>query len=103
MRPLLFSFCYLSFVYGADKYHGVILIPEGLVENIPELYALLQVQIIYFFWKFMMSFISALEAVLLSVFFSPFFLTDNLQVISVDRLTTDVGNPWSPWQGCLHG
>ncbi|XP_020090695.1 pyrophosphate--fructose 6-phosphate 1-phosphotransferase subunit alpha isoform X2 [Ananas comosus] len=26
----------------ADKYHGVILIPEGLVESIPELYALLQ-------------------------------------------------------------
>ncbi|CAL9778756.1 unnamed protein product [Musa acuminata subsp. burmannicoides] len=25
-----------------DKYHGVILIPEGLVESIPELYALLQ-------------------------------------------------------------
>jgi hypothetical protein len=27
----------------ADKYHGVVLIPEGLVESIPELYALLQV------------------------------------------------------------
>ncbi|CAA6670205.1 unnamed protein product [Spirodela intermedia] len=26
-----------------DKYHGVVLIPEGLVESIPELYALLQV------------------------------------------------------------
>jgi len=26
-----------------DKNHGVILIPEGLVESIPELYALLQV------------------------------------------------------------
>nr|CAB3467954.1 unnamed protein product [Digitaria exilis] len=25
-----------------DKYHGVVLIPEGLVESIPELYALLQ-------------------------------------------------------------
>lgn len=73
LRPLFFSFCYLSFVYGADKYHGVILIPEGLVESIPELYALLQVQIIYFFWKFMLSFISALEAVLLSVFFFTLF------------------------------
>jgi hypothetical protein len=29
----------------ADKYHGVVLIPEGLVESIPELYALLQVSI----------------------------------------------------------
>uniref|UniRef100_A0ACD5VC79 Uncharacterized protein n=1 Tax=Avena sativa TaxID=4498 RepID=A0ACD5VC79_AVESA len=27
---------------GKDKYHGVVLIPEGLVESIPELYALLQ-------------------------------------------------------------
>lgn len=27
-----------------DKNHGVILIPEGLVESIPELYALLQVR-----------------------------------------------------------
>ncbi|XP_057837529.2 pyrophosphate--fructose 6-phosphate 1-phosphotransferase subunit alpha [Cryptomeria japonica] len=25
-----------------DKYHGVILLPEGLIENIPEIYALLQ-------------------------------------------------------------
>lgn len=31
------------YVFGAEKYHGVILIPEGLVESIPELYALLQV------------------------------------------------------------
>jgi len=29
--------------YGAEKYHGVVLIPEGLVESIPEFYALLQV------------------------------------------------------------
>jgi hypothetical protein len=28
-----------------DKNHGVILIPEGLVESIPELYALLQVRL----------------------------------------------------------
>ncbi len=27
----------------AGKYHGVILLPEGLIENIPEFYALLQV------------------------------------------------------------
>jgi len=27
-----------------DKYHGVILIPEGIVESIPEMYALLQVE-----------------------------------------------------------
>ncbi|RWW83944.1 hypothetical protein BHE74_00007500 [Ensete ventricosum] len=27
----------------SEKYHGVVLIPEGLVESIPELYALLQV------------------------------------------------------------
>jgi pyrophosphate--fructose-6-phosphate 1-phosphotransferase len=26
----------------AGKYHGVILLPEGLIENIPEFYALLQ-------------------------------------------------------------
>lgn len=32
-----------QYVLDADKYHGVILIPEGLVESIPELYALLQV------------------------------------------------------------
>ncbi|MQL69626.1 hypothetical protein Taro_001938 [Colocasia esculenta] len=31
-----------------DKYHGVVLLPEGLVESIPELYALLQV----LHWKF---------------------------------------------------
>jgi diphosphate-dependent phosphofructokinase len=29
--------------FYAGKYHGVVLIPEGLVESIPELYALLQV------------------------------------------------------------
>jgi hypothetical protein len=29
----------------SDKNHGVILIPEGLVESIPELYALLQVSL----------------------------------------------------------
>jgi hypothetical protein len=28
---------------NAGKYHGVILLPEGLIENIPEFYALLQV------------------------------------------------------------
>lgn len=27
---------------GQDKYHGVILLPEGLIESIPEVYALLQ-------------------------------------------------------------
>lgn len=27
-----------------DKYHGVILLPEGLIESIPEVYALLQVK-----------------------------------------------------------
>lgn len=30
-----------------DKYHGVILIPEGIVESIPEMYALLQVQSLF--------------------------------------------------------
>jgi hypothetical protein len=32
---------FLSFC--SDKYHGVILIPEGLIESIPEVYALLKV------------------------------------------------------------
>jgi pyrophosphate--fructose-6-phosphate 1-phosphotransferase len=31
-----------------DKYHGVILIPEGIVESIPEMYALLQVEALLF-------------------------------------------------------
>ena len=30
-------------MFGPDKYHGVILLPEGLIESIPEVYALLQV------------------------------------------------------------
>jgi hypothetical protein len=30
-------------LYFAEKYHGVVLIPEGLVDTIPELYALLKV------------------------------------------------------------
>lgn len=29
--------------WGPDKYHGVILLPEGLIESIPEIYALLKV------------------------------------------------------------
>jgi hypothetical protein len=33
----------VPFVSFTDKNHGVVLIPEGLVESIPELYALLQV------------------------------------------------------------
>jgi hypothetical protein len=33
----------MSLVPFTDKNHGVVLIPEGLVESIPELYALLQV------------------------------------------------------------
>lgn len=36
-----------------DKYHGVILIPEGIVESIPEMYALLQVEALFcFFYQF---------------------------------------------------
>lgn len=31
-------------LFVSDKNHGVILIPEGLVESIPELYALLKVR-----------------------------------------------------------
>ena len=27
----------------SGKYHGVLLIPEGLIESIPEMYALIQV------------------------------------------------------------
>lgn len=30
-------------VYLSDKNHGVILLPEGLIESIPEVFALLQV------------------------------------------------------------
>lgn len=30
-------------LFVSDKNHGVILIPEGIVESIPELYALLKV------------------------------------------------------------
>lgn len=29
--------------FVTDKYHGVILLPEGLIESIPEVYALLKV------------------------------------------------------------
>lgn len=29
--------------YDVDKYHGVILLPEGLIESIPEVFALLKV------------------------------------------------------------
>lgn len=32
---------------GTEKYHGVILFPEGLIESIPEVYALLQVTNVY--------------------------------------------------------
>lgn len=40
-----------TFLFLADKNHGVILIPEGLVESIPELYALLKVLFgKLFFW-----------------------------------------------------
>lgn len=38
-----FTIKWCTLVYGADKYHGVVLIPEGLIESIPEVYALLQV------------------------------------------------------------
>ena len=31
------------FTTEPEKYHGVILLPEGLIESIPEFYALLQV------------------------------------------------------------
>lgn len=30
-------------MFCSDKYHGVILLPEGLIESIPEVYALLKV------------------------------------------------------------
>lgn len=30
-------------IFCSDKYHGVILLPEGLIESIPEVYALLKV------------------------------------------------------------
>lgn len=42
---LLFFLCvYLIFLsFLTDKNHGVILLPEGLIESIPEIYALLQV------------------------------------------------------------
>lgn len=33
----------LTKVLYSDKNHGVILLPEGLIESIPEIYALLQV------------------------------------------------------------
>lgn len=32
-----------SSLYIPEKYHGVILLPEGLIESIPEVYALLKV------------------------------------------------------------
>ena len=31
------------FVHHLDKNHGVIILPEGLIESIPEVFALLQV------------------------------------------------------------
>lgn len=33
-------------MFCSDKYHGVILIPEGLIESIPEVYALLKVSLL---------------------------------------------------------
>lgn len=38
------SWSVVSFLLMTDKYHGVILLPEGLIESIPEVYALLQVK-----------------------------------------------------------
>lgn len=35
----------VNIIFFTDKNHGVVLIPEGLVESIPELYALLQVSL----------------------------------------------------------
>lgn len=32
-------------MFFSDKYHGVILLPEGLIESIPEVYALLKVNL----------------------------------------------------------
>lgn len=37
------TFCVLTKFLNLDKNHGVILLPEGLIESIPEVYALLQV------------------------------------------------------------
>lgn len=36
-------FAKLLYKFGTDKCHGVLLLPEGLIESIPEVYALLQV------------------------------------------------------------
>lgn len=42
---LIVSVCFFiwSILFGPDKNHGVILLPEGLIESIPEIYALLKV------------------------------------------------------------
>jgi pyrophosphate--fructose-6-phosphate 1-phosphotransferase len=38
-----FELLLMSILFGPDKNHGVILLPEGLIESIPEIYALLKV------------------------------------------------------------
>lgn len=40
---LLVDFADEIFFLNLEKYHGVILLPEGLIESIPEVYALLKV------------------------------------------------------------
>ena len=57
-----------------DKNHGVILIPEGLVESIPELYALLQVR--------------------LHVLWLPIYNFTDWSYLFI-------GNPWSPRPRCF--
>jgi hypothetical protein len=40
-RTFYCQFNNVPFIFFRDKDHGVVLIPEGLLESIPELYALL--------------------------------------------------------------
>lgn len=54
MVVLISIFVIWSILFGPDKNHGVILLPEGLIESIPEVYALLKVNLVvkwYFLLK----------------------------------------------------
>lgn len=51
------SFSDILIIASSDKNHGVILIPEGLVESIPELYALLQVNWFHYMQLHLHSFV----------------------------------------------
>ncbi|KAJ0658361.1 putative diphosphate--fructose-6-phosphate 1-phosphotransferase [Helianthus annuus] len=78
-----------------EKYHGVILLPEGLIESIPEVYALLQVIKRHSYWF------------IINLFWYSLFLFDMIwfqeihsllrRGVSVDKISTQL----SPWASAL--